>query len=246
MQIYPFHQPLILTDQIFSLYGGKGTGSFTSAQLQIAYQQAEQQTVAYIGTFLLPTIVTGTFVTVQTATQRIATDYGYVNRILDVVVKTEKITYSGGCELINSRGGAFIYEDTFGYVDVYKLQTIYGINYNPYPYGGYMPISSNTPYQFQIVYEAGLPTGTSTLPMMLQAMTMAAQIHLNEMFPGVVGMNEGTGDVGIQEFESFGYRERRTAHSLRRTAFGNSAVANKVASLIDASVKKCRRALKVS
>lgn len=246
MQIYPFQNPLILNDQIFSLYGGKGTGTFTSAQLQIAYQMAEQQTVAYIGTFLLPTIVTGTFVTVQTATQRLATDYGYVHRILDVQVLTEKITYSGGCELLSAKGGAFIYEDTFGYIDVYKLQTIYGIQYNPYPYGGYLPISSNNPYQYRVVYEAGLPTGTANQPLMLQAMTLAAQIHLNEMFPGIVGMNEGIGDVGIQEYESFGYHERRTAHALRRTAFGGSAMSSKIASLIDACVKKARRALKVS
>ena len=245
MQIYPYHTPIILDDATFALYGGK-IGSFSSAQLQIAYQMAEQQTTAYIGTFLLPTIVTGTFTTVQTTTQRIATDYGYVSRILDVIVKTEKITYSGGCELLSSRGGAFIYEDTFGYIDVYKLQTIYGINYNPYPYGGYMPISSNTPYQFEIAYEAGLPTGTATLPMVLQAMTLAAQIHLNEMFPGVVGMNEAVGDAGVQEFQSFRYRERRTAHALRRTAFGGSAQASRIASLLDVCIKKARRSLKVS
>jgi hypothetical protein len=246
MQIYPFSAPIILNDVVFSQYGGKGTGSFTSAQLQSAYQMAEQQTANYIGTLLLPAIVTGTFVTVQTATQRLTTDYGYVHRIVDVQVLTEKITLSGGCELLSSKGGAFIYEDTFGYIDVYKLNTIYGIQYNPYPYGGYLPISSNTPYQYRIVYEAGLPTGTASMPLMLQAMTMAAQIHLNEMFPGVVGMNEGTGDVGIQEYESFGYRERRTAHALRRTAFGGSAMGSRIASLIDACVKKARRALKVS
>jgi hypothetical protein len=204
------------------------------------------QTANYIGTLLLPAIVTGTFVTVQTATQRLTTDYGYVHRIVDVQVLTEKITLSGGCELLSSKGGAFIYEDTFGYIDVYKLNTIYGIQYNPYPYGGYLPISSNTPYQYRIVYEAGLPTGTASMPLMLQAMTMAAQIHLNEMFPGVVGMNEGTGDVGIQEYESFGYRERRTAHALVKNAFGGSAIASKIASLIRSCVKLARRSLKVS
>jgi hypothetical protein len=246
MQIYPFQNPIILNDQIFSQYGGKGTGSFTSAQLQASYQMAEQQTVAYIGTFLLPTIITGTFLTTQTTTQRVATDYGYVSRILDVTVLTEKITLSGGCELLKSKGGAFIYEDTFGYIDIYRLQTVFGINYNPYPYGGFLPISTNFPYQFQVAYEAGLPTGTSTLPLMLQAMTMAAQIHLNEMFPGVVGMNEAIGDAGVQEFQSFRYNERRTAHALRRTAFGGSAVSSHIASLIDACVKKARRSLKIS
>jgi hypothetical protein len=246
MTIYPFSYPLILNDVVFSQYGGRGTGSFTSAQLQAAYQSAEQQTANYIGTLLLPTIVTGTFVTVQTRTQRLATDYGYVHRILDVQVLTEKITLAGGCELLSAKGGAFIYEDTFGYIDVYKLQTIYGIQYNPYPYGGFLPISSNTPYQYRIVYEAGLPTGTASMPLMLQAMTMAAQIHLNEMFPGIVGMNEGVGDVGIQEYESFSYHERRTAHALVKNVFGGSAMASKIASLIRGCVKLARKTLKVS
>ena len=167
MQIYPYSYPLILTDQIFSLYGGKGTGSFSSGQMQIAYQQAEQQATAYIGTFLLPTIVTGTYSTARTFTQRIATDYGYVSRILDVGIKTQKITYSGGAELLTNQGAAFIYDDTFGYVDVYRLHGLCGCHN-----------TGNFPYQYQITYEAGLPTGTATLPLMLQALTMAAQIHL--------------------------------------------------------------------
>jgi hypothetical protein len=234
MITYPFSKPVILTTDIFVEYGGK-TGTFTQSQLENAYQMAEQQTVAYIGTFLLPTTVTGTFATALTATQRISTDYGYVHQILDVIVKTEKVTYSGGCELINSRGGAFIYEDTFGYIDVYKLESIYGCG-----------LPHSHPYQYQIVYEAGLPTGTANLPLMLSAMTLAAKIHLNEMYPGEVGMNEGVGDVGIQEFESFGYHERRTAHSLVKTAFGGSAMASRIASMIKSCVKLARKSLKVS
>lgn len=242
--VYPFNTPLIMTDIIYSQYGGK-LGSFSREQLDAAYQMAEQQTVNYIGTFLLPTIVTGTYTNVNTTTKRIVTDYGYVSQIFGVVVKTQKVTQAAGCELIDLKGGAFIYSDTFGYVDVYKLESIYGIG-NPYPYSGYAPSISNTPYQYQIVYEAGLPTGTANLPLMLAAMTLATTINLNELYPGAVGMNEGVGDVGIQEYESFGYHERRTAHSLRRTAFGGSAMASKIASLIDSCVKKARRSLKVS
>ena len=124
MQIYPHKIPLILNDVIFSQYGGKGTGSFSNEVLQSAYLMAEIQTTNYIGTFLLPTIVTGTFVTPQTRVQRIATDYGYVSQILKVTVDTQKITYSGGCELEHLNGGAFIYEDTFGYIDIYKFRIL--------------------------------------------------------------------------------------------------------------------------
>ena len=234
MVIYPYNYSLILNDATFSLYGGRGTGTFSSAQLQAAYLMAEQQTVSYIGTFLLPTIVTGTFVTPQTRVQRISTDYGYVHRILGVIVKTQNTTITGGCELLDNDGCAYIYDDTFGYLDVHKLQTLFGCSQN------------NVPYQYQIVYEAGLPTGTANQPLMLAAMTLAAGINLNELYPGVVGMNEGVGDVGIQEFESFGYHERRTAHALVRTAFGGSALSSKIASLIRACIKLARKSLKVS
>lgn len=224
-----------MNTDIYVQYGGK-TGTFTESQLQIAYQIAEQQTVEYVGTFLLPTIVTGTYANVPTTNKRIITDYGYVSQILAVIVKSKKVTYAGGCELIDSSGCAFIYDDTFGYIDISRLNNICGCSYS-YP---------QYPYQYQVVYEAGLPTGTANLPGMLAAMTLATQITLNELYPGIIGMNEGVGDAGIQEYESFGYHERRTAHALRRTAFGGSALSSKVASLIDATVRKARRVLKVS
>ena len=233
--IYPFSTPIILNDVIFSMYGGKGTGTFTNAQLQAAYQIAEQETVNYIGTFLLPTIVTGTYSSVPTHIHRIATDYGYVSRILSVTVKTQKVTQANGCELVDNDGCAFIYNDTFGYLDVHQLQSQCGCASWP-----------NDPYLYQIAYEAGLPTGTANLPSMLLAMTMVAQITLNEMFPGLVGQNESTGDAGIQEYESFGYHERRTAHALTRTAFGGSAQSSKAAQLIRSCIKLARKSLRIS
>jgi hypothetical protein len=232
--IYPFSSPIIMTPEIFSLYGGKGTGTFSVDQLNLCFQIAEQQTVNYIGTFLLPTIVTGTYVSVPTTIQRIATDYGYVSRILRVMVKTQKVTQSGGCELIDNKGCAFIYQDTYGYLDVHQLQSICGCG------------QSSDPYLYEITYEAGLPTGTANLPSMLAAMTIIATITLNELFPGIVGQNESAGDAGIQEWESFGYHERRTAHSLRRTSFGGSAMSTKAAQLIDSCIKKCRKSLRIS
>lgn len=232
MVTYPHNYPLILTDEIFSLYGGKGTGTFTSAQLRAAYMVAEIQATNYIGTFLLPTTVTGTYVSVPTTTQRIATDYGYVEQILRVVVKSARVD-PNGCVLDNTDGCAFIYSDTFGYLDVHQINGICGCG------------SYKVPYQYEIAYVAGLPTGTANHPSVLAALSIAASITLNELYPGVVGMNETVGDAGVQEFESFGYRERRTAHALRRTAFGGSAAANKAASLIDSAIKKARKSLRV-
>lgn len=231
--IYPFDYPLIMNDVIFSQYGGKGTGTFTPQQLQAAYIIAETQVSGYIGTFLLPVVVTGTFITAPTIVQRIATDYGYVSQILRVAIKSKKVSTSGGCELLDADGCAFIYNDTYGYIDVQRLQGLCGCG------------QSNVPYQYEITYEAGLPSGVSTQPGVLAALTIVSGILLNELYPGVVGMNESVGDVGIQEWESFGYHERRSAHVLRRTAMGGSAMANKAAQLVDSCVKKCRRSLRI-
>lgn len=231
--IYPYNLPIIMNDILFAQYGGK-LGSFSREQLDAAYQIAEQQTSNYIGTFLLPTIVTGTYASVPTSIQRIVTDYGYVNRILRVAVKSQKVTTSGGCELIDNDGCAFIYKDTFGYLDVHQLQSQCGC------------VQSNIPYLYEITYEAGLPTGTANLPSMVAAMTIVTMITLNELFPGMVGQNEAVGDAGIQEWESFGYHERRTAHALRRTAFGGSAMSSKAAQLIDSCVRKARKSLRIS
>lgn len=232
MVIYPYQYPIILNDALYSQYGGKGTGTFSQEQLQAAYQIAEVQATNYIGTFLLPTIVTGTYVSVPTSNKRIATDYGYVSSILRVAVKSKKVT-SAGCELVNHDGCAFIYSDTFGYLDVFQVNSQCGC--------GNFPV----PYLYEVTYEAGLPTGVASQPSILAALTIAAMISLNEMYPGVVGVNESVGDAGIQEYESFGYHERRTAHALKRTAFGGSAAANKAAQLIDAAITKARKSLRV-
>jgi len=232
MQIYPYQNPIILNDITYALYGGK-LGSFSRGQLDAAYQIAETQVTNYIGTFLLPTIITGTYASVPTTIQRISTDYGYVSQILRVAVKSQKVTQSGGCELIDHQGCAFIYNDTFGYLDVHQLQGICGCG------------QSNIPYLYEITYEAGLPTGTANQPGVLAALTILAGITLNELYPGIVGMNESIGDTGVQEYESFGYHERRTAHALRRTALGISAQANKAAQLLDATIKRCRKSLRM-
>lgn len=233
MQIYPFTSPIILNDIIFAQYGGK-IGPFTREQLDAAYHIAEQQVSTHVGTLLLPHIVTGTYIVPVTFNQkRIATDYGYVSRLLQVVVKTQKVNSTDGCVLEDNSGCAFIYRDTFGYLDVYKTSSVCGCT------------STSDPYLYEITYEAGLPTGTANLPSVLAALTLAAQVVLNDLYPGVVGMNEGVGDVGIQEFESFTYHERRTAHALRRNSFGGSAMANRIAVLLDSAVRKARRSLRL-
>lgn len=220
MKTYPYSSPLILNDSVFTQYGGQ-TGSFTQAQRSAAYLIAEQQASNYIGTFLLPTTVTGTW----GYSPRIVTDYGYVNSVLSVKILSKDNLNT--CTLHQDTACVFVWEDTYGYLDVSCLV-------NHCNCSGWL-----FPYQVQIAYQAGLPTGVANQPAMLLALTMAAQISLNEMiFPS---QNETTGDVGIEQFSSLDYSERRVA--MKRTAFGSSAKSAKIASLIDGTIRKARPAL---
>lgn len=219
MNVYPYSSPIILNDQVFVQNGGQ-TGTFTSAQRQAAYVIAEQQMTSHIGTFLLPTIVTGTF----PYQQRITTDYGYVHQVYSVSILSQDLR-STACNLHSSSACVNIWSDTFAYLDLGCISLA-------------CDCYVSVPYQIQVAYQAGLPTGVASQPAMLLALTMAAQISLNEMaYPS---QNEGTGDIGIEEFSSLGYREKRV--KLVRNAFGSSAKANKIGQLVNSTIKLARPA----
>lgn len=237
--IYPFNSPIILTDQIFTENGGL-TGSFSPNSLQNSYWLAEMQVTAYIGTPLLPVIVTGTYPFQNK--WRLATDYGYVQQLLSVTILTRE--NATNCNLTSNDGCGYIYEDTYGYVDFRRLQSVCNCNWwwfgSPYP----SYIVYQKPYQIQISYEAGLPTGTANQPGILEALTILAQIDLNEKQPGLVGANEGVGDIAIQKYGSLRtYSEERGAHSLVKTALGESAKSMRAKRLIDASIRRVRKPL---
>ena len=222
MNIYPYISPIVLTDNLFVLYGGQ-TGTTLSAQRSAAYVIAEEQASKYICTFLIPTIVTGSFPVVGIG--RIATDYGYVSRILSAKILSKNNL--DDCTLSETDSCVFIWDDTFGYMDMGKIQAVGSCS------------DGNIPYKLQLAYEAGLPTGVAAHPGILLALTIQAQINLNEMiYPHA---NESTGDVGVQSYRSLDYAETRV--KMKRTILGTSAMADKVARLLDASVKKARRAL---
>lgn len=237
MQIYPYHAPIILNDTVFSQYGGMGTGTFSSLILQSSYLVAEMQATSYIGTFLLPTTVTGTFPFMHQI--RIVTDYGYVSQLLNVNVQTK--TANNTCSLQSNDGCGFIYSDTFGYIDFKRISSVCGWGWWGYPYSPY--ILEQSPYQIEVTYVAGLPTGTATQPGILEALTILAQVDLNEKFPGAVGANESVGAVGIQEFKSLDYWEKRAEHALVKTALGDDARSQRAKKLIDMSIRKARRVL---
>lgn len=240
MKIYPYYSPIIMTDALFSLYGGLGTGTFNQAQLQSSYLLAEMQVSEYLGTFLLPTMVTGTYPFMHQT--RIATDWGYVNQLLNVSILTRQ--NCNDCSLTANEGCGYIYQDTYGYIDFRRLSTICGWSWWGYPYAPY--VLSYEPYQIQLTYNAGLPTGTANQPGVLRALAIVAQINLDDTFPGVVGVNEGVGAIGIQDFKAggiSGYSETRAKDALVKTALGDDAKSQRAKKLLDATVRRARKAL---
>lgn len=220
IQVYPHNSPIILNDSLFVQYGGS-TGTYSSGQRTAAYLIAEKQATNFLNTFLLPTIVTGTW----GYAPRIVTDYGYVSQIYSVNILSKNNFTT--CTLQSDSACVFVWDDTFGYLDVSCLINTCNCQ------------NVLVPYQVQLAYQAGLPTGVATQPDVLLALTMAAQISLNEMiFPS---QNEGVGDIGIEQFSSLDYSERRKA--LLNTEFGNSAKANKIAQLLRGAVKPARAVL---
>jgi hypothetical protein len=209
---YPHNSAVILTDAIYTDYGGH-TGTSTSGQRKAAYLIAEKQMTSHINTFLVPTTVTGTYV--YTPTHPVITDYSHINAIMGVV-----LLYGNTCDcsLDEISGCAFIMDDTYGYI---------------YPsLFGYSQCSCRAAYGnpdfVRVAYNAGYSSGTVYQADMLLALTMLAEINLNEIIDP--GANEGTGDIGVQEFQNQQYSEKR--YPLGKNAFGTSARAQKVANLV--------------
>lgn len=209
---YPYHAPIILTDTLYVQWGGH-TGTSTAAQRQGAYLVAEKQMTSQLDTFLLPTIVTGTY-SWPLPGSHIPLGYCYVNRILSVTLLDQKNLTT--CDLQENVGGAFIWSDTYGYIDPRRI-------------GSYCNCSNGVPYQLRVAFDVGLPSGTSYDPDVLIALAIAAEITLNEVIDP--SANEGVGDVGIQEFSNQQYNEKRI--KLGRNAFGTSARAQKAAQLVN-------------
>lgn len=207
MMEYPYNSSQILTDTIFIKFGGQ-IGTSTSFQREAAYLLAEDQMTEHLSAFLIPTIITGSIS--QLRNGMFETEYGYVRQILSLTIETVQQLSPLQTQL--NTGSALIRNSQNGYLDVF-------VDCN---YGG------NWMYKSYAVYESGLSSGTSLQPTMLAALTLAAQINLNEM--DVSLSNEGVADIGVQRFSNQAYTEDRT--KLGNTVFGNSAMAQRAARLV--------------
>ena len=197
MNYYPYSAPIILTDSIFFDYGGH-RGSSSPEQRQAAYWIAERTATEDINTFLLPTIVTGSFL--YNPLRDVILEHGYINQIITTrFIDKEENTYFTIAGINNvyvglkddERGAVIIISNWLNIADLYKTQ---------------------------IVYNAGLPSGTSFRPDVLLGLTTYADIILNE----IQGYgNEAPGDIGVQDYRNQQYSESRVA--LVRTVFGTSS-----------------------
>lgn len=218
MNFYPFSTPQVLKDTLFALYGGDITKG-NSDQRKLAFRLAEITATEDLGTFLLPTITTGTFY--PPFVSPIITEFSHVHRVIltRFIDNEDKIYWS-------QSGTANVYvdlrNDERGIVDV---NSMFG-NCNCHSAG-------QLPAHIQLVYEAGLPSGTTYQPDVMMALVTYADIILNE----IVGYgNEGAGDVGIDRFQSQSYSEARR---IKATTFGNSPRANFASRLLK-RLKKLR------
>ena len=160
----------------------------------------------HLSSFLVPTIITGSATYING--RRFLLELGNIQRLLLISVRTVETNNPLVIKIYT--GTAIIKDAQYGYVDLYT----------PPMYGVFESA--------QVVYESGLSSGTYTQPMLLVALTTAAQIHLNEM--DISLSNESTADVGVQQFSNQSYSEMRS--KMGSSVFGNSAVAQRIARLV--------------
>lgn len=206
MIFYPFSTPKILTDAIFTVYGGH-VGSTSTAQRQAAYVIAEEAVSEDIDTYLVPVTITGTY----PYTPSIILDHAYIREIYAVRYNNfENETFL----TVNGIGNTYVnlWDAERGILDVSSCGHV-----------GHSHTHSiwQFPYQVQVVYETGLSSGTSYDPKILLGLTTYADIILNE----IIGYgNEAPGDAGITSFSNQQYTEQRKF--LLNTVYGNSPRAN--------------------
>ena len=210
--------PQVLTEAIFSAYGGE-TGTATSAQITAAFCVGEQLIQQQIGTFLTPTSVTGTLVSALAMLGTLYLEHSYLRTIDGVVLRCEDSC--SGCDTTDYTACAHIKNFQQSIIEL-RLDA-------SSPLCGSCA-GCGRPLSFWIDYTAGIPPGQAeSSPTMLLALTTIADIALEQITdPGA--SEGGPGDPGVQSWSSFKYREERVP--LIAHAVGSSARANYAANLV--------------
>lgn len=216
IEFYPYSAPIILTDSIFTSYGG-ATGTTTSNQRNAAYWLAEELVSEYIGAFLLPTTITGTYFYPQYMLT-LPLHHKFVSSINQITLKSPDGLCA--CELKNYTGCAYVMDEMNAFILIANKDTC-----------SCAPCGCNwcTPFLVDVVYTSGLPSGVSFQPNVLLALTMLANNSLLEMsdpnaLPG------GLGSPGVQSWSNLSYSETLTR--LYSTYFGSDPVSNYITKLL--------------
>jgi len=223
MLIYPFTEPVALTDTIYVQHGGE-TGTTTAFQRSVAHTAAEEQVSTYINALLVPTTLTGTYST--HGGRPLTTDWGRVQSIDSVTLKY--FQWDTDCSITETTTCAYILDTGFG-----VILPNYTANCNCF-IGAY----KGFPDQIQVAYTSGMATGTVHGKSFMMSLVKQAELNLKEI-SYELGGNEAPGDIGVQSFKNEKYEENRVA--LLSTALGSSAVSNWVAK----NLRKYRRLRKV-
>lgn len=199
----------ILTDSIYTRYGGQNLSESTHEQRLAAYAMAETFAAGEIGTPLTPTTFTGTFAWYPDS--RLQLPWKRLQSILSVTALHE---LACGCEPTEIGGCAIIMDADNAVIDLRACgggSCVCGLTSGE---GGGMP------KQVRIAYVAGVPAGmAAAYPGVLQGLTIAADIALKEMID--CGAD---GDPSLSSFSDSGYSEQR--QFLMMTSFGGSTRAN--------------------
>jgi len=211
----------ILSDTLYSELNG-GVGNSTSSQRNVAYLIAEEQVMRFIGTFLVPTVVTGTFP--WPSTDRFQIPVKYVSNVYSVFA-----VHESGCECgtIEYNGCAFILDGPNGVISIRNCGNIAsgcaGCGCASANGGGGGGLR-----QFRIAFEAGHPqlqfAGSAKM-----ALVKAAEAALNQIIDPSKALG-GPGDPGLTSYSDSGYSQSMTG--LKDTPFGGSPEANYVARLL--------------
>lgn len=217
-----FNTPQVLTDDIFTTYGGS-SGTSTAAQRAVAYTIAEQQAMYFLGTYLVPTTVTGTF-SVPASSRTIELPTVRARSVSSVIA-----IHDSGCncasEAIELSACAWVMNEDAGILDISNCSTATSS-------GGSCNCADaqGGAKQYRIVYTAGFSVGTlAANPPALMGLVTAADLALQQMIDPA-GAEGGAGDAGVQSFSDSGYSESRTR--LKETPFGSSARANYAANML--------------
>ena len=143
-------------------------------------------------------------------------EFGNILRVRKVTISD--IDWNNSCTVNTVTGCSVIRNAEYGYLDINYLLSC----------GGCGSVVGYPPYNVTVVYESGLSTGTASQPAMLAALTIAAQINLNECDATL--SNEGVADIGITKFTNQSYSEQRAV--MGNSVFGNSAMAQRAARLV--------------